>query len=66
MNSVRVAYIFSILFFQLVVLVLAIITPVYFTVGYYWWSAFCIVLLLSSGHSFTTRVNSWSVLGKFD
>ena len=66
MSGVRIAYIFSICFFQLFCLVLAIITPVYFTVGYYWWSAFCIFLIFSSGHSFGIRVNSWGILGKIE
>ena len=66
MSSVRIAYIFSVCFFQLCVLVVAILTPVYFTVGYYWWSAFCIFLIFSSVHSFGIRVNSCGVLGKIE
>ena len=64
MNSVRIAYIVTVAVFELLLLVLAIITPVYFTIGNYWWSAFCILLLFATSAAYTKRVNSWEVLGK--
>ena len=55
----KITYIVCSLFFDITMLILAIITPVYFTPGWYWWSAFCVILLMSSAKAFGERIDKW-------
>lgn len=45
-------------------IIMAVITPIYFTVGLYYWSAFLIFLMIANIMGTTDRVNSWGDLGK--
>ena len=63
MRSVRIAYIVCSMLFSLGLLILAILTPVIVTPGYYWWSALCLLLMATQSHAFSRRLNSWGCAG---
>lgn len=64
MNSVRITYIVCDMIFSLALLVFAAVSPIWITPGYYWWTTFAILGLLSQGTAFTKRLNSWEGMGK--
>lgn len=63
MNAVRITYLICDLIQTLVLLALAVASPIWITPGYYWWTAFAIVILLLGSVSFAKRLNSWEGMG---
>lgn len=45
-------------------IVMSVITPIYFTVGYYYWSAFFVIMLIGNSMATKDRLNSWGDLGE--
>ena len=63
-HGVRAIYIICDLIGSFVLLGLAIVTPIYVTPGYYWWTVFCLLCLMSESISFANRLNTWGDMGK--
>lgn len=66
MNSVKIAYIIVMEVSEIFLICMAIAAPVWITPGYYWWTAFGIILMFSASICFTKRLNSWSDFGKVE
>ena len=64
MNSVKIAYMIMQVIGEMFFFTMAVITPVYFTPGYYWWTMVFILLAIASAAATTDRINSWNELGK--
>ena len=63
MNSVKVAYIICTTILELSLLALAVAAPIWLTPGYYWWSAFALLMIGGVTVGFTERMNSWGDCG---
>ena len=63
MNSVKVAYLIVVLMEHIFFYSMAVITPIYFTEGYYWWSAIFVLLSILQGCESSKRFNSWEGFG---
>jgi hypothetical protein len=63
MTAVRITYLICDLVISLVTLGLAVAAPVWITPGYYWWTAFAILLMFAQGVAFTKRLNGWGYMG---
>ena len=64
MNSVRIAYIVTSWLGVFGLLGIAIAAPIYWTPGYYWWTALALVFVFAQSVSFTKRLNSWGGMGE--
>lgn len=64
MYTVRKTYLIIQLIMGIFLILFAALTPVYVTPGYYYWSAFCVFLLLSNSFAYTKRINQWGDLGE--
>lgn len=65
-NSVKTTYIVCSLIEETFFFLMAILTPIYFTPGYYWWSVISIALLLIGSYGFGSRLNSWGDFGNVE
>ena len=63
MSAVKAIYILCNFFFCLALLALAVASPVWITPGYYWWTAFGILMLFLQGSCYNKRLNSWDGMG---
>jgi len=63
MNSVKIAYIIVSLIGDIFYLSAAVITPILVTPGYYWWTAFFLILAMATSCGLTKRLNSWGDFG---
>ena len=63
MNSVKIAYIIVSFIGDIFYLSAAVATPIWFTPGWYWWTAFFIILAAASSCGLTQRLNSWGDFG---
>ena len=66
MNAVKSTYIVCNAFLDVFLLSLAVAAPVWITPGYYWWTAFSILLVFAQGAAFRGRLNSWDGMGHLD
>ncbi len=62
--SIKSIYLITQLIFSMFLIVMSVITPIYFTNGYYYWSAFFIFIFIGVSMGTTDRANSWGDLGK--
>ena len=63
MNSVKITYIICSLLGDIMMLGLAVAAPIYLTPGYYWWTAFGVLMILFGSHGFSRRLDSWGDFG---
>jgi hypothetical protein len=66
MTAVKVTYIICSLIFDLVLIGLAVASPIWITPGYYWWTGFSIIIMMANSSSFTQRLNTWGDCGNVD
>lgn len=66
MTALKITYIICSLVSDLALLAGAILTPIYATPGYYWWSALLIIFMIASSVGFTERLNGWKEIGFID
>ena len=64
MYALKITYLVCDLVLGLVLLALAVFSPIWITPGYYWWTAFAIILMMGQSVSYTKRLNSWDGMGK--
>lgn len=60
MNSLKIAYIISMSVGQILMLAAAVLIPIYITPGYYWWTAFFIIMVMGDGVMIGKRMNLWT------
>lgn len=60
MNSYKSMYVVFNIIFQLIMLSLAVFSPIYITPGYYWWTGFGIMIMFLAAGSLTRRLDSWN------
>lgn len=65
-NYVKITYLITQCILFMFLMLLAIITPVYFTPDNYWWSGFCVFMMFASSFGYTERLNSWGGFGCVD
>ena len=58
--ALKITYVICYFIFQLVLLIGAVLIPVYITPGYYWWTAYFIIGSLINAHYFGERMDKWS------
>lgn len=63
MNSVKVVYLICCSVGNIFFLLMAVITPIYLTPGYYWWTALFIFFVVSQSKNVSKRMNSWEGFG---
>lgn len=61
MNSLKITYMVCDLIITIVLLALAVAAPIWITPGYYWWTAFAIVCLMSEGEAYSKRLDRWKL-----
>lgn len=66
MNSVKIAYMVLQVIFEIALLCVAVLAPIYITPGYYYWSAICLFLMIASSHGSTQRMNGWRDFGSVE
>lgn len=59
MGSVRITYMVCHTVFVCLMIVLAMLAPLYITPGYYWWSILLVVFALADGVVYGKRVDKW-------
>ena len=64
MTSLRITYLILTVVIDIFYVGLAVAAPIWITPGYYWWTAFGLIMLIGVSMSFTARVNSWVILGQ--
>mgnify|MGYP000016904759 CR=1 FL=1 len=64
MIYIRVTYMILNAVLILSFLFAAIVTPVWITPGYYFWTAFCIFLMMAASYSFSRRFDQWGREGR--
>ena len=62
MLYVRCMYLFCKLVLTLALLSIAVAAPVWITPGYYWWTGFALLLLVTESAAFTKRIEKWGDL----
>ncbi len=66
MNALKISYMVLSAICQLSFVALAVAAPIWITPGYYWWTAFGILMMFSASIGFTKRLNSWEQMGEVD
>jgi len=66
MNSLKITYMVLSTITELAYVALAVAAPILITPGYYWWTAFGILMCFGCSHGFTKRLNSWKDMGEID
>lgn len=56
----KVVYIVCSTISELAWLSLAVVAPKWITPGYYWWTAFALLLMILNSIAFTKRLDNWS------
>jgi len=64
MSAAKVAYIVCSALIELAYAALMVISPLWITPGWYYWSAFWFLMLCLGSAGFTKRVNSWRDMGE--
>lgn len=64
MNSVKITYIVCSWIGNFGLLGVAIAAPIYWTLGYYWWTALALFFMVRQSLSFSKRLNSWGGMGE--
>ena len=50
--------------FELILLAGAVLTPIYLTPGYYWWTAFFLMLFVATSESVGKRIDEWNEIDR--
>jgi len=60
MNDLKIAYVVCSLIQSIVLVVLAIVIPIWLTPGYYWWSSILLFLIIVGSHGLGKRMDLWT------
>ena len=61
--GIKITYIICYTICQIILLIGAVLIPVYITPGYYWWTIFLLLVMVCDSINFTKRLNSWEGMG---
>jgi len=62
----RSTYLILVFLTQMIFIAIIILSPIYITPGFYWWSILFFILLLASGSKASDRINEWNHMDRFD
>lgn len=60
----RKLYLTYVFIFQLILLAGAVLIPIYLTPGYYWWTAFFLMLLVATSANVSKRIDEWNEIDR--